>query len=262
MLFVQEQNFESVEENSSEESEPQPKRTRGETKEWAKIYENILEKKEFKFKKLYKNENFFSINTVFKCCSHIDCDYQFMVKELTDQIKSEFYQSGSHSETPKTIYRGLSPLEKANVEQIFLSGITMPKLIEGEYFRLHSNHLDMKKLNSYLKALRKKHFGQEILYLNELEAKFLELSGEPEDLYQCFVPKYTVNYDSKRFVSIFSTNSLLDKLKKFTFIQADATYKLNWKGYPVFVFGASDQNRVFIALSSFALVNCKDKFLN
>jgi len=42
-----------------------------------------------------------------------------------------------------------------------------------------------------------------------------------------------------------SMGRLLRTMEKTEMIQIDATYKLNWQGYPVMVFGTSDCNQVF-----------------
>lgn len=45
---------------------------------------------------------------------------------------------------------------------------------------------------------------------------------------------------------VFSTRNLLMETAKGQIIHADATYKLNWQGLPVLVFGTIDRERKFV----------------
>ena len=59
--------------------------------------------------------------------------------------------------------------------------------------------------------------------------------------------------EEPRFTIIFSTTKNLDKLKSERLLQTDATYRLNWLGYPFFTLlgrGSSHANAPFI-FSSF-----------
>ena len=65
--------------------------------------------------------------------------------------------------------------------------------------------------------------------------------GEPSSDIDPFVPFHEIlDEDSTkepRFTIIFSTKKNLEKLKGDQVLQTDATYRLNWMGFPVFVVG-------------------------
>ena len=48
-----------------------------------------------------------------------------------------------------------------------------------------------------------------------------------------------------RFVVIFTTNNLLERLKTSSQLHVDATYKLNFHDYPVFLCGVTSENGKF-----------------
>ena len=69
-------------------------------------------------------------------------------------------------------------------------------------------------------------------------AKFLK---EPESDTEPYVPFHEIEDSDPskepRFTIIFASKKNLDKLKADRVLQTDATYRLNWMGYPVFVIG-------------------------
>ena len=75
----------------------------------------------------------------------------------------------------------------------------------------------------------------------ELRMKVAEYLVETDSENEAFVPFYVINDDDEtkepRFTIIFSTKKNLAKLKSERVLQTDATYRLNWYGFPVFVIG-------------------------
>ena len=74
------------------------------------------------------------------------------------------------------------------------------------------------------------------------------MSAEPDDLDKAFVAdyKFSQNSDSDfRFGFFITTKRLLNHLPISRILHADATYKLNWNGFPVLVTGTSDSDRQF-----------------
>ena len=76
---------------------------------------------------------------------------------------------------------------------------------------------------------------------HELRLKVAEYLGEPEDDLKPFIPYHDIvdDVDEKdpRFTIIFTSNKNIGKLKSDRVLQTDATYRLNWFGFPVFVVG-------------------------
>ena len=89
----------------------------------------------------------------------------------------------------------------------------------------------------------------------------------PEDVNEAFTACYQINIDGDdpenypeaicdvenpiRSMRIFITTKHLMKLasQHCSLLQADATYKLTWLGYPVLIIGFSDMDRVFHPIS-------------
>ena len=63
----------------------------------------------------------------------------------------------------------------------------------------------------------------------------------PEDDVQGYVVHSHIDDENEdeepRFTIIFSTNKNLGKLRSERVLQTDATYRLNWHGFPVFIVG-------------------------
>ena len=81
-----------------------------------------------------------------------------------------------------------------------------------------------------------------------------EVLETPESEVEGFVPYWEVDDENDdqppRFCIIFATKKSKAKLSKVGFLQTDATYRLNWMGFPVFVLGMPFH--VFIRLSVFS----------
>lgn len=79
---------------------------------------------------------------------------------------------------------------------------------------------------------------------HELRLKVAEFSQEPEFESEAFVAYYDIEDDDDtkppRFNVILSSKKNLKKLKSNRVLQTDATYRLNWMGFPVYVIGKSN----------------------
>ena len=76
---------------------------------------------------------------------------------------------------------------------------------------------------------------------HELRLKVAEYLKEPETDSEPFVPYYEIEDSDPskdpRFTVIFSSKKNLEKLKAGGVLQTDATYRLNWMNFPVFIIG-------------------------
>ena len=70
----------------------------------------------------------------------------------------------------------------------------------------------------------------------------------PEDELEGFVVDHEIDDEKEeedpRFTIIFSTRKNLSKLRSDRVFQSDATYRLNWNGFPVFVGGKSLRSKL------------------
>jgi hypothetical protein len=82
---------------------------------------------------------------------------------------------------------------------------------------------------------------QSIVNTHDLRQRVSEHLKVPEDDVQGFVVHSSIEDENEeeepRFTVIFSTTKNLGKLKSERLLQTDATYRLNWLGFPVFVIG-------------------------
>jgi len=112
---------------------------------------------------------------------------------------------------------------------------------------LKNKNIDRPKLsvlNTFLVGYRKK-VSPPIVSFGELESYVLSHVQMVENENKAFVVHSHFQYEDKIFGVFVSTNRLMGILHKSKVIQADATYKLNWQGFPVMVVGTSDMDRKF-----------------
>ena len=91
-------------------------------------------------------------------------------------------------------------------------------------------------------AIRKKlNPSKNIVNTHQMRQKISEFLETPESEVEGFVPYWEIDDEdddlSPRFCIIFATKKSQAKLSSIDFLQTDATYRLNWQGYPVFVLG-------------------------
>ena len=71
----------------------------------------------------------------------------------------------------------------------------------------------------------------------------------PDDENESWVPFCQIDdsedSDEVRILVIFATNKILSYLKMSDTFHCDATYRLNWNGYPVFICGVTNQTGKF-----------------
>ena len=76
---------------------------------------------------------------------------------------------------------------------------------------------------------------------NELRVNIADYLGEPKSDVEAFVPFYEIDDEEDdeepRFIILFSSKKNLKKLTSDRVLQTDATYRLNWQGFPVWVVG-------------------------
>ena len=145
-----------------------------------------------------------------------------------------------HTWADETIW-GISKKIKLVINDLYDSGVIKPQLIMYELRRRAVDEPTLKQLENYLRVYKcKKHGKTEISYY-DLDVWCSKRTKIPEDLHEVFVIGDEIiidEIDSSK--SIFrvsvSTRFLLELGLKTRHLAADATYKLIFQGFPVFLF--------------------------
>lgn len=195
---------------------------------------------------------------------HADSDKVSVFKTEADHDQCEEYERGIRADVKKCI------------NELYMDGITKPKQIIRA---LQSRQLEtppLRKIKNYLVQYRKTKFGNHMISLGELEHWCKMNSDIPSDDNQSFVVCYEVFYEGENygedkegeeseereeinennFRFFISSIRLLNIASSSSHINADATYKLIWQGYPVLVIGTTDLNKAF---HPFGLAICSNE---
>jgi hypothetical protein len=168
----------------------------------------------------------------------------------------------SHNNASRSYY--FTQEVKQNIKELFDLKLKPKKIYEV----LEERNFKMTRgqVNNYLTQLRKQKFGPSTLSLGELESWCEENSIVPQSEDQPFVVSFCILYeddedddavnDGNKFRFFLSSKRLLGIASTSTKLHADATYKLNWQGFPVLVVGTSDCDRKFHA---YGLAVCSDE---
>lgn len=122
--------------------------------------------------------------------------------------------------------------------------ITKPQQILQALTHAGIEEPKLRVLNNFLAAYRQK-ISPPIVSLGELETYCNKKTDVPQAVDEAFVVHSRFNYDTKTFGIFITTNRLITIVQNSRLIQADATYKLNWNGFPVLIIGSSDMDRKF-----------------
>lgn len=104
-----------------------------------------------------------------------------------------------------------------------------------------------KRQITYLLAKHRKRDNQPIIHVGDLMKWCEERTAFPTNPDDGFVLGYDclTSEDNQSFRFCLSTPNLLDKLSNALVIAIDATYKLNWMGYPLIILGTVDNTKKF-----------------
>lgn len=114
------------------------------------------------------------------------------------------------------------------------------------------------QLRNAIQKIRRELFGEHYINLQDFIDWFEQLSAIPADEDEPFIFQYehkmtgTVKPNPQKltessftFNCLLSTKRLLANGVNTTLIHADSTYKLNWEGHPIEVFGTTDKLKAF-----------------
>ena len=108
------------------------------------------------------------------------------------------------------------------------------------------------QLNNKVSAKKNAYASTSVKNTHELSMKVADYLKEPEKEIEAFVPFSDIDdtdiSKEPRFTVVFSTKKNLEKLKVNTVLQTDATYRLNWMRFPVFIIGISKFVSTFPAI--------------
>ena len=139
---------------------------------------------------------------------------------------------------------------KTFVREKYGDGITKSNAILDVIRKRNMVEPEKSKLVSFLQTLRTETFGSPTISSNELRTWCTERKQIPEcddDVYMLdfYIRADSTNVDDQDVKVVMSTCRLVSLCRKSSMVQADATYKLVWQGYPILIVGTSDMNNVF-----------------
>jgi len=280
--FVLTQQYESSSESDEDmeinQEHVQERKTARRKFKWVedKSFHNDLDaemaiKQERQWSRYYSNKGHDGIKVYYRCnrvkFRGKQCSASIYLYYPNDSNKVVLFRSTSeHDHTESDERKVFSEEAKQIIVELFdlrLKPKKIYELLQDRNYKISRN-----QVNNYLTHLRRKKLGPSTLSLGELEALCSRRSTMPECEDESFVVSYIVSYeddddndddvieDGNKFRFFLSTKRLLTTASSSTRLHADATYKLNWQGFPVLVIGTSDYNR---KLHPFGLAVCTDE---
>ena len=157
----------------------------------------------------------------------------------------------NHSEISTTTYRVTDQLKQAVVEA-HQRGMRPKQIFETNHSEFPN--ITLSQITRITHQFRKQAYGGTAISIGEL-AEWCETNAFiPEDVDALFIVDYEIvdtedceNFNSK-FKFFISTKRLLSQMNLSNKLHVDATYKLNWNGFPLFVIGTTDLAKSFHCL--------------
>jgi hypothetical protein len=247
--------------SEDELSEPAPKRRRM-TRIWI---QNAMFDCQEDAEKAVQDEKIWKKSASVKTASGTRIEYRctsakYRVRECPAGLYLLYHSTGKNVSLFKTTCehanhvddpdRGLPNQLKVFIREKYSEGITKPNAILDLIKKYKLVEPPKPKLVAFLRTLRVEKFGNSMISANELRTWCMERSEIPSDKDTPFVLDYYIKAEScdlehQDLKIVMSTRRLLALCSKSPLIQADATYKLVWEGFPVLIVGTSDQNNCF-----------------
>lgn len=262
---------EMCESDDEENYEPPPKRRRSCNRPWTKSEEfgtgaeaeAAVAAKNI-WSKCSTNACSDGVKVEYRCAAgqyrRNECPARLYILYHSDSAAASIFHTdcehANHSNTP---VRGLPFEMKQFIREKFDEGIRKPNAIIAAMRMKKMAEPSKAKLRSYLQQVRTEKLGQATVSANEIR-KLCEANKEvpADDEDAAFVVDYFLQAESPApeeqcLRIVISTRRLLRNLRLSDMVQIDATYKVNWQGYPVMVVGTTDRNKTF---HPFALAIC------
>lgn len=150
----------------------------------------------------------------------------------------------THENDPNKVDVIAPEIEKV-IRELYENNVSKPKAMQTNLLNKGIEPPPLPKLKTLLKKLNDQKYGSEKLNYGLLE-KWLqdESSSYPDGETEPFVLSYEI-FSESEFRFVVTTKQLLKLAIGSQMIHADATYKLIWQGFPVFVVGKTDLHRAF-----------------
>lgn len=247
------------------------KKVRGEDINWVEAYRfvnakeyhasDIAKKLRDEFSARKKREFSYAEVEVFHCkhsrkVGYLPCPWQMKVSFLSDSLEvvvdtNDGMDSHTHQEDPSYAIEERSVFKWTEEQNnIIVNCLKVQKNAKPNYIKRllkESNTFGIRQptqMQLYNKiAAAKKKLSPSVNILNtfELRQKVSEHLDVPETEVVGYIPHWEIldenENEEPRFCIVFSTAMNQKKLQCSTVLQTDATYRLNWMGFPVIVIG-------------------------
>lgn len=153
----------------------------------------------------------------------------------------------THDNAPNKVVE--IPLEtQAEIRKLYEDNVTRPSMILANLVKKGLERPPKAKFDTFMKKLRHERYGNEKINCGQLEKWLQDNTSLPESDMEPFILNYEMNCEDKDkldFRFFVSTKLLLQQAIGANKIHTDATYKINWQGFPVLVIGTTDLHRSF-----------------
>jgi len=235
------------------------------------VLQLVKEKKVWSFLRSYTTYD--GIKDIYRCNlvkrRGKQCNASLMLLYHAEDMSVSIFETinaHSHDKMDNSNKNGIVEATKEIIHNIYKMGVTVPKMIlthiEEENKNDPSVHIPkLQQLYNYLKQYKMKAngIGRTDINFAELFKWCQEHCDIPIDEDQGFVVLYQIKVDEdeandenmsiiigdQQFRIFISSKRLLKLSSNAKIIQADSTYKVMWKGFPVIIIGFSDSNNVF-----------------
>ena len=130
------------------------------------------------------------------------------------------------------------------MQELYEAGVTKPLQLNSALLNRGITGHTTKQLGNFLTGLKTKLQGPASISYAELHEWCAQRSAEPEAEDDVQVVHHDASPTSGVRI-VMTTKRLLQNAAKSTVVHVDATYKLNWHGFPIIIAGVSDSARQF-----------------
>ncbi len=181
----------------------------------------------------------------FQCNVSKDCEARLQLFSVIRTEKALILTSRDHQHEVVDKKRGIPQTTKDEIDALYKMGIEKPKAILSQLEEKNVTLPSYIQLTNYLVQHKAKVLGKSSISLGELEDWANKNRHMPEDDDTPYVCGFDCSFDKKTFRLAVTTKRLLENTLNSDMVQADATYKLIWQGFPVLIVGTSDSQRQF-----------------
>lgn len=184
----------------------------------------------------------FGSKLIYLCKFNNKCSARCQIWLPNDSTVVILKSNDEHDHSPKKL-QGISPNTKKSIREAWNSGFKKPKEVLNFLREKQLKCPTVTQLNTFLLKLRSGD-GPRIVSIGQLEAYAIEKQTSilPDDVY---VLNSSFDYDKKSFSIFWTTDRLMSNLLMSDSVHCDATYKLNFHGFPVLLIGTTDRRKRF-----------------